>query len=105
LLAEIVRDGPLVGIHVLVTADSATNLGRSIDRNALREFSSRVLFQVSATDSSTLIDSPSASKLGPQRALLHREDAGTQEKFRPYAFPSGSWIAKVAVTPSTQSAA
>lgn len=105
LLAEIVRDGPLVGVHTLVTADSATNLGRSIDRNALREFSWRVLFQVSATDSSTLIDSPSASKLGPQRALLHQEDAGTQEKFRPYAFPSGSWIAKVAVTPSTQSAA
>ncbi|MBM4100701.1 MAG: cell division protein FtsK [Phycisphaerae bacterium] len=99
LLAEILRDGPTVGVHVLVTVDSATNLARSIDRNALREFSWRALFQVSATDSSTLIDSPAASKLGPQRALLHQEDAGTQEKFRPYAFPTGSWLAGFAERP------
>ena len=104
LLAEILRDGPTVGVHVLVTVDSATNLARSVDRNALREFSWRALFQVSATDSSTLIDSPAASKLGPQRALLHQEDAGTQEKFRPYAFPAGAWTARIAVTPSTPSA-
>lgn len=105
VLAEILRDGPTVGVHVLVTVDSATNLARSVDRNSLREFSWRALFQVSATDSSTLIDSPAASKLGPQRALLHQEDAGTQEKFRPYAFPTGSWIARIAVTPSTPAAA
>jgi serine/threonine protein kinase len=35
---------------------------------------------------------------------LHQEDAGTQEKFRPYAFPQGAWLAKVAVTHSTPSA-
>jgi len=96
LLAEILRDGPAVGVHVLITVDSATNVARSIDRNALREFSWRVLFQVSATDSSTLIDSPAASKLGPQRALLHHEDGGTQDKFRPYAFPTGSWLSTFA---------
>ncbi|NBX35703.1 MAG: cell division protein FtsK [Planctomycetes bacterium] len=105
LLAEILRDGPTVGVHVLVTVDSATNLARSVDRNALREFSWRALFQVSATDSSTLIDSPAASKLGPQRALLHQEDAGSHEKFRPYAFPTGSWLSKVALSQSIPSAA
>ena len=52
----------------------------------------RSLFQVSASDSSTLIDSPIASRLGPQRVILHSEETGTQEKFRPYAWPSTDWI-------------
>lgn len=86
-LATLLRDGPLVGVHVLVWADSWTNLQRSLDRAALREFDLRVLLQMSATDSSNLIDSPAASRLGPSRALLCREDLATQEKFRPYAAP------------------
>ena len=96
LLAAIVRDGPTLGVHTIVTVDTATNLARAFDRGAMREFDQRVLFQVSATDSSTLIDSPNAARLGPQRALLHNEEHGTQEKFRPYAFPEKEFVAQVA---------
>lgn len=92
VLAALLRDGPALGIHVMVTCDSATNLARSCDRNAIREFEWRMLFQVSASDSSTLIDSPVASRLGPQRVLLHSEESGSQEKFRPYAWPQSSWL-------------
>lgn len=84
-LATLLREGALVGVHLLVWSDSWTNLQRALDRAALREFDLRVLFQMSATDSSNLIDSPAASRLGPYRALLCREDLATQEKFRPYA--------------------
>ena len=35
-------------------------------------------------------------KLGPQRALFIHEETGTLEKFRPYAFPGGEWLAGVA---------
>ena len=48
----------------------------------------RVLFQMSAADSSNLIDIPVASKLGVNRALFHSEDRGQPEKFRPYGLPS-----------------
>jgi hypothetical protein len=58
----------------------------------MREFSMRVLFQMSPSDSSTLIDSPLASKLGVHRAYLHNEDEGRLEKFRPYGLPSESWL-------------
>ncbi len=92
LLATLLREGPALGIHVMVTCDGATNLGRSFDRNSIREFEWRLLFQVSASDSSTLIDSPIASRLGPQRVILHSEETGTQEKFRPYAWPSTDWL-------------
>jgi hypothetical protein len=92
----ILRDGPAVGIHGIIWCDSLTNLQRTFDRNALKEFELRVLFQMSSSDSSQLVDSPAASKLGPNRALFIHEETGTLEKFRPYAFPSAEWLDKVA---------
>lgn len=92
----VLKDGPTVGIHTLVWCDSLTNLMRTFERGALKEFELRVLFQMSASDSSQLVDSPLASKLGPQRALFIHEETGTLEKFRPYAFPAGEWLAGVA---------
>ena len=50
---------------------------------------------MSQNDSSSLIDSPVASRLGPQRALFHSEEAGALEKFRPYGLPSDEWLAWV----------
>jgi hypothetical protein len=94
-LATILRDGPPVGVHTIVWCDSLNNLNRSFDRQGLREFEIRVLFQMSASDSSTLIDHPAASKLGEHRALFFSEEEGKVEKFRPYAFPDDEWLASV----------
>jgi hypothetical protein len=52
----------------------------------------RVVFQMSANDSSSLIDSPAASNLGLHRALFYNEHDGTLETFRPYASPDLTWI-------------
>ena len=92
LFIGIAREGPTVGVHVLATVDTATNMGRVLDRNGLREFDNRVLFQMSATDSSTMVDSPAASRLGPERAMLYNEELGIAEKFRFYAWPDGAWL-------------
>jgi S-DNA-T family DNA segregation ATPase FtsK/SpoIIIE len=91
----VLRDGPAVGIHTIIWCDSLTNLQRTFERNAIKEFELRVLFQMSSSDSSQLVDSPLASKLGPQRALFIHEETGTLEKFRPYAFPAGEWLARM----------
>jgi hypothetical protein len=93
-LSRILRDGPSVGIHTLVWADSFNTLSRWFDRAALRDFGQRVLMQMSAVDSSHLIDSAAASQLGAYRALLHDHDRGQTEKFRPYALPSTTWLAE-----------
>jgi len=92
---DLLKDGPTVGIHTLLWCDSLTNLLRTFDRGALKDFELRVLFQMSGADSSQLIDNPLASKLGPQRALFSHEETGTLEKFRPYAFPSPAWLAGI----------
>ena len=94
----LLRDGPTVGIHTLVWCDSLTNLMRTFERGALKEFELRVLFQMSAADSSQLVDSPAASKLGPQRALFIHEETGTLEKFRPYSFPTNQWLEDVSAS-------
>jgi hypothetical protein len=82
LLDTLLKEGPGVGVHVLMWCDSLNNFNRALERAALREFEMRVLFQMSANDSSTLIDSPVASKLGMNRALF-------------YSLPSEEWLAEV----------
>ena len=84
-----------MGVHTIVWCDSLNNLNRSFDRQGLREFEIRVLFQMSANDSSTLIDTPAAGKLGEHRALFFSEEEGKLEKFRPYAYPDDEWLASV----------
>ena len=90
--AEILRDGPGAGVHVFAWVDTVASLERTLDRNSMREFDHRILFQMSAADSSTLIDSPAANKLGFYRALAYSEEQGVMEKFRPYGLPSADWL-------------
>jgi hypothetical protein len=94
-LATILREGPALGVHTIIWCDSLTNFQRTFDRSAMREFETRIVFQVSQNDSSNLIDSPLAARLGPHRALLFSEDQGRLEKFRPYSLPDEAWLAKV----------
>src|SRR4029077_11149281 len=88
----ILKEGPPSGVFTMLWCDTLVNLQRSIDRPTMREFDQRILMQMSAGDSSTLMDNPAAPKLGPQRALYYTEDLGKIEKFRPYALPPVDWI-------------
>jgi DNA segregation ATPase FtsK/SpoIIIE, S-DNA-T family len=92
LFSDVLRDGPPVGIHTIVWCDSVNNLNRTLDRQGMKEFENRILFQMSANDSSTLIDNPAASKLGENRALYFSEEANRVEKFRPYGVPEIAWL-------------
>jgi hypothetical protein len=93
--AEVLREGPPNGVHVIAWADTAVALERTLDRQSMREFDNRVLFQMSAADSSNLIDSPAANKLGFHRALAYSEEQGVVEKFRPYGLPDPAWLERV----------
>jgi DNA segregation ATPase FtsK/SpoIIIE, S-DNA-T family len=94
---HVLKEGPPVGVFTMLWSDTLLNLQRCVDRPAMREFDQRVLMQMSAADSSTLMDNPIAAKLGPQRALFYTEDLGKIEKFRPYALPSVEWIQSLRV--------
>ena len=47
---------------------------------------------MSINDSSALIDSPAAGRLGENRALYFNEEQGKTEKFRPYGLPDQAWL-------------
>ena len=93
---ELITEGSSHGIHLLVSLDTFNNVNRSISRKALTEFEMRVVFQMSANDSASLIDSPAAGNLGLHRALFYNEHDGTLETFRPYAAPDQVWLEKTA---------
>ena len=73
LFADILRDGPPIGVHTIIWCDSVNNMNRTLDRQGMKEFENRILFQMSANDSSTLIDTPGGKQARRKPgALLQR---------------------------------
>jgi len=93
---DLISEGSALGIHVITTVDTFNNVNRAMNRKVLSEFEMRVIFQMSANDSASLIDSPKASNLGLHRALFYNEHEGTLETFRPYATPTTAWLDEAA---------
>lgn len=91
-LNMLLTEGSSHGIHLIVSIDTFGNIGRMLSRKALGEFGMRVVFQMSANDSASLIDSPRAGNLGLHRALFYNEHEGYLETFRPYAAPDPDWM-------------
>jgi DNA segregation ATPase FtsK/SpoIIIE, S-DNA-T family len=96
ILQNLISDGPAHGIHVIATCDTYNNVIRFLGRKTLAEFEMRVLFQMSASDSASLVESPDASTLGLHRALYYNDREGYTEIFRPYARPGNEWVEEVA---------
>ncbi len=82
-LASVLLEGPERGVWVCGWCDTLSNLERAMDRSVIGEFGLRVLMQMSASDSTMLMDSSAASSLGANRAILADDVAGTGVKFRP----------------------
>ncbi len=96
VLMSLINEGPSQGFHVIATCDTYNNVNRFLGRKTLPEFEMRVLFQMSASDSASLIDAPDASTLGLHRALYYNDREGYIETFRPYALPGYDWIEETA---------
>ena len=92
ILNDLICERTRLGFHVIASCDTYNNVNRFLSRKALSEFEMRVLFQMSANDSASLIDSPKAGMLGLHRALLFNAQEGYLETYRPYALPHAEWI-------------
>ena len=80
---------------MLVWCDTYNNVSRWFSSSTLRDMELRVAFQMSAADSSNLVDSSAAGRLGNHRALLYLAEHGTLEKFRPFGVPPPEWIREI----------
>jgi S-DNA-T family DNA segregation ATPase FtsK/SpoIIIE len=94
MFSDLITEGAPLGMHLIVTVDTYNNVSRCLSRKSLTEFEMRVLFQMSANDSASLVDSTKAAALGLHRALYHNEQQGVDETFRPYALPPAGWPAE-----------
>lgn len=90
--ARLLANGPEYGLHTIVCCDSLSSVQRSLGRRTLRDFDARMLFQMSATDSTELIDDDGACRLGLHTALLTALGDGRREKFRPYSLPDPAFL-------------
>lgn len=84
LMEEILRDGPSHGINTVVWAENYSTVSRWLSRSALRELEIRLLMRMSGNDSTNLIDSIAASRLGEHVMLIYDEATGQDQKFRPF---------------------
>ena len=94
-LSDLIKKGPLVGIHVLIWSDTFSNALRWLSTSLLREFDSRIAFRLNQTDSASLIDTPAAASLTQGRAILYRDQTGTADRFRPFGWPSEAWLRSI----------
>ncbi|MEI6074086.1 MAG: FtsK/SpoIIIE domain-containing protein [Verrucomicrobiota bacterium] len=94
-LLNLITEGSARGFHLVATCDTYNNVSRFLGRKTLSEFEMRVVFQMSASDSASLIDAPAAASLGLHRALYYNDREGSLETFRPYAQPDGEWLESV----------
>jgi len=92
---RLITEGASLGFHIIATCDTYNNVMRFLSRKAVSEFEMRVVFQMSANDSASLIESPAANDLGLHRAILFNGQQGWTETFRPYALPDAAWLAEV----------
>ena len=92
VLNQLLCEGARLGFHVIASCDTYNSVTRFLSRKAISEMGMRVLFQMSANDSASLIDNPKAGTLGLHRALFYNEQEGHLETFRPYALPATDWI-------------
>jgi hypothetical protein len=90
--ANVLRDGPDVGVFVCSWCDTYQNMARALDRQSQREFGLRVAFQMNSDDASSFMDSNDAGKLGANRALFLDEISGSVQKVIPYNYPGGEWF-------------
>jgi uncharacterized protein len=91
-LNQLLCEGARLGLHVIAACDSYSSVTRFLSRKALSEIELRVLFQMSANDSASLIDNPKTGLLGLHRAVFFNAQEGQLETFRPYALPDPDWI-------------
>lgn len=91
-LAEVLRQGPEVGVHVVAWGDRYASLQRRFDHDGFRQFGFKVLGPCSEDDSRTLIDSEVAAKLTTNQFAVDDYDNARTDLVRRFAAPDTEWV-------------
>lgn len=95
-LQTLAKDGPEVGVHVIVWADRKASLDRRVGSSTLREFGLRMLGRMGQDDSRALIDTEQASSISDAQLVFDNFDRAVTMVVRRLGFSGNSWIEDVA---------
>jgi hypothetical protein len=94
-LERVMRDGPEVGVHVWLWADSVAGAHRRLTPRMMRELGWRIAGKMSRDDSQTFIGTGQAFDLRESQLLIVNEDRGISTRVTGYAPPSREWVTQV----------
>ena len=94
-LEQIMRDGPEVGVHVWLWADSLSAASRRMTPRMMREVGWRIAGKMSADDSDRLIGTGQAQELRESQLIVANEDRGISTRMIGHAVPSQNWLERV----------
>jgi pyruvate/2-oxoglutarate dehydrogenase complex dihydrolipoamide acyltransferase (E2) component len=96
-LVQVLKDGPEVGVHVLIWSDAYSNLTKVLDGSELDDLGLRIAGPLAAQESTKLFDDHIASTIEkPNRMVAYDEErVGTLQMITPYAIPPIELIYKI----------
>jgi S-DNA-T family DNA segregation ATPase FtsK/SpoIIIE len=103
-LELVMRDGPEVGVHVWIWAETVGGAARRLSSRMMRECSWRIAGKMSPDDSLSLLGSERAAEIRDRQLVLSNEDLGVLTRAMTFALPSPRWLAETLDGPSRPSA-
>lgn len=91
-LADVLRRGPEVGVHVIAWGDRYAAIDRRIGPDTLRQFGHKVLATAAEDDSRALIDSELAAELTPTQFAVDDYDNARTSIVRRFDGPEIAWL-------------
>ena len=92
-LRSILRDGPEVGVHTVLVADTFAGLTRRLGPDALDDVSVRIAGQLSGDqDRQNVLDAYQPIEIRHHQLVLFDRDRDRRQKFRPYGPITQSWL-------------
>lgn len=88
-LRKLYQEGPLLGMHMVISAGGAASLWQVLDRRMVEIFRHRVCLQIDERASYDLLGNAKAANLNrdqpkPVRALVHDQQRNAETVFKPY---------------------
>jgi len=100
-LEFIMRDGPEVGVHTWLWADTVSGAARRLSSRMMRECSWRIAGKLSGDDSLALLGNEVASELRDRQLLLSNDDLGVLTRAMTFAVPATGWLTEILADPAT----
>jgi tetratricopeptide (TPR) repeat protein len=102
-LERVMRDGPEVGIHVWIWADSVAGASRRLTPRMMREAGWRIAGKMSTDDSHSLLGTSQAGDLRESQLILANDDRGVATRAISYSLPSRGWLERLLIPTTTNS--